>query len=123
MTVPPSGPADGHARPIAFPVMDPDAPKPDSPDLQQWTYEQLRRAAFDRAKERRDVGFFVSLMEHTSAMTKTVDEGGSLGEIGGTIAETVEAAQQLFGREGVGELEPMYRAVFIDYLRSHPAKA
>lgn len=96
----------------------PDTPAPSSP-YESWSYEQLRRAAFDRAKQRRDISFFIGLYEHTSAMAKTVDEGGSLGEIGGTLTEMWEGAQQLFGRDGVGELEPMYRAVFIDYLNQH----
>lgn len=112
------------AGPASLAVMtspDPSAvdPAAASQPFQTWPYEDLRRAAFDRAKQRRDIGFFVGLYEHTTAMSKTVDEGGSLGEIGGTLTEMWEGAQQLFGRDGVGELEPMYRAVFIDYLTKH----
>lgn len=88
-------------------------------DLADWSYDRLRRAAFDRAKERHDLAFFVHLYDHTAAMAKTVDEGGSLGEIGGTLTEMWEAGQQLFGKEGVGDLEPMFRAVFEDYLKEH----
>ena len=42
----------------------------------------------------------------------------SLGETGGSIIETVKAAREAFGDEP-GELEPMFRAVFVDYLRRH----
>lgn len=95
-------------------------PQSESPtDFDQWPYERLRHAAFERARQRLDVGFFAGLFEHTTAMAKTMDEGGSLGDIGGTLAELLEASQQVFGAEGVGEREPLFRAVFTDYLRQH----
>lgn len=87
-------------------------------DLDQWTYDQLRHAAFERARARLDLGFFTSLLEHTPAMEKTMTEGGSLGDIGGTISEMFEGAHQLFSEDG-GEREPMFRAVFTEYLREH----
>lgn len=94
-----------------------------TPDLpyEDWPYEELRDAAFDRARHHRDVGFFVDLMAHTPALAATADEGGSLGEIGGSFIETIEAARQAFSREGAGDLEPLFRAVFATYLRQHPA--
>lgn len=94
-----------------------------TPDLpyEEWPYEALRDAAFDRARHHRDVGFFVDLMAHTPALTATADEGGSLGEIGGSFIETIEAARQAFSREGAGDLEPLFRAVFATYLRKHPS--
>lgn len=90
-----------------------------STDFDQWPYEQLRRAAFERARQRLDLGFFAGLFEHTTALEKTMDEGGSLGDIGGSLAELFEAGQQVFGAEGVGEREPLFRAVFVNYLRQH----
>ncbi len=97
-----------------------DAATPDLP-YEDWPYEELRDAAFDRARHHRDVGFFVDLMAHTPALAATADEGGSLGEIGGSFIETIEAARQAFSREGAGDLEPLFRAVFATYLRQHPA--
>ncbi len=91
-------------------------------DYESWPYERLRDAAIDRARHRLDLGFLVDLMAHTPALTATADEGGSLGEIGGSVIEVAEAARQAFGSEGVGELEPMFRAVFADYLRRHPER-
>ncbi len=92
---------------------------PDQP-FEDWPYAELRDAAFDRARHRRDLSFFIDLMAHTPALTATADEGGSLGEISGSFMETIEAARQAF-REEPGELEPLFRAVFASYLRDHPA--
>ena len=92
------------------------------PDLpyEEWPYDELRDAAFDRARHRGDLTFFVNLMAHTPALTATADEGGSLGEISGSFMETIEAARQAFS-EAPGDLEPLFRAVFSTYLRAHPA--
>ena len=49
-----------------------------------------------------------------------VAEGRSLGEIGGSFIETIEAAKQVFSHSGVGDLEPLFVAVFSSYLRDHP---
>ncbi len=93
-----------------------------SPDVpyEDWSYEELRDAAFERARHHADVGFFVDLMRHTPAMAATADEGGSLGEISGSLMEVVEAAAEAFRKHASAELEPMFRAVFATYLREHP---
>ncbi len=95
---------------------------PQSPDVpyEDWAYEELRDTAFDRARHHADVGFFLDLMRHTPAMAATVDEGGSLGEISGSLMEVIEAAAEAFRKHASPELEPMFRAVFATYLRSHP---
>lgn len=92
------------------------------PDLEyeDWPYEDLRDAAFERARSRHDLQFFIDLFVHTPALTATADEGGSLGEIGGSFIETIEAAREAFGHARVGDLEPMFVAVFATYLREHP---
>jgi hypothetical protein len=99
----------------------PDEAGPPAAAYEDWPYERLRDAAFDRARDRRDLGFFIDLMAHTPALAATADEGGSLGEISGSLIETVEAARQAF-RNAPGELEPLFRAVFATYLREHPAR-
>jgi AcrR family transcriptional regulator len=86
---------------------------------EDWPFDQLRDAAFDRARHNRDLSFFVDLMAHTPALAATADEGGSLGEISGSLIETFEAAKQAFG-DDPGEMEPLFRAVFATYLREHP---
>ncbi len=92
------------------------------PDLEYeaWPYEDLRDAAFERARQRYDLQFFIDLMAHTPALTATADEGGSLGEIGGSLIETVEACREAFGHEVGDEVKPMFVAVFATYLREHP---
>lgn len=88
---------------------------------EDWPYETLRDTAFERARQYRDLRFFIELMDHTPAMAATADEGGSLGEISGSLIETFEAAKSAFSGDP-GELEPLFRAVFATYLREHPVK-
>ena len=92
------------------------------PDLayEDWPYDDLRDAAFDRARQRHDLQFFVDLMAHTPALTATADEGGSLGETAGSFLETIEACREAFSHTGVGDLGPLFVAVFSTYLREHP---
>jgi hypothetical protein len=98
--------------------MSDEATKPEGP-YEDWPYEELRDEAFERARQRRDVSFFLDLMAHTPALAATADEGGSLGEISGSFIESIEAAREAF-RDAPGELEPLFRAVFATYLREHP---
>lgn len=87
--------------------------------LEDLPYDELRDRAFAVAEERRDLGFFIDLFNHTPAMHNASDEGGSLGDISGSIVETVHAARQAFGEDSVGPLEPLFRARFATYIRDH----
>jgi hypothetical protein len=87
--------------------------------LEDLPYEDLRERAFTLAEDRHDIGFFFDLLNHTSALNATASEGGSLGEIGGSITEVVAATREVFGSDGVGELEPLFRARFATYIRDH----
>jgi hypothetical protein len=49
-------------------------------------------------------------------------EGGSLGEISGSIVESIEAAREAFSADSVGELEPLFVARFATYIREHTSK-
>ena len=91
----------------------------DSEVLEDLPYTELRDRAFDLAKERHDVGFFVDLMNHTPAAAAMATEGGSLGDISGSIVETIEAAREAFDADAVGDLQPLFVAVFATYLREH----
>ena len=62
--------------------------------LEDLPYDELRDRAFAIAEERRDVGFFIDLFNHTPAMHDASDEGGSLGDISGSLVETVRAARR-----------------------------
>ena len=48
-------------------------------------------------------------------------EGGSLGEIGGTIIELVRGARETFGEQQVGDMKPLFVANYATYLREHEA--
>ena len=87
--------------------------------LEDLPYAELRDRAFAVAEERRDIGFFLDLFNHTPAMHDAADEGGSLGDISGSLMETVRGARQAFGEESVGDLEPLFRARFATYIRAH----
>lgn len=87
--------------------------------LEDLPYDELRDRAFAIAEERHDYGFFVDLFTHTPAMHDASDEGGSLGDIGGSFVESVRAARQVFRGESVGDLEPLFRARFVTYIRQH----
>ncbi|MGV1035422.1 MAG: hypothetical protein ACOYD0_00155 [Candidatus Nanopelagicales bacterium] len=88
-------------------------------DYEDLPYEELRDKAFDLAEKRHDVGFFYDLFRHTPAMQATSDEGGSLGDISGTLVELVAAARESFGEDSVGDMQPLFVANFATYLREH----
>jgi len=82
-------------------------------------YDELRDKAFALAEKRHDLRFFYDLYRHTPAMTAMADEGGSLGEISGSLIEIVEGAREAFGEDSVGDLQPLFVARFATYLREH----
>lgn len=87
--------------------------------LEDLPYEELRHRAFKLAEKRRDMGFFLDLFNHTQSMQDVSDEGGSLGDISGSLIGVIEAAKEAFGHEQVGELEPLFVARFATYIRQH----
>ena len=87
--------------------------------LEDLPYDELRERAFSMAEHRLDIGFFVDLFSHTPAMENVSDEGGSLGDISGSLVESVRAARQVFSSDSVGDLEPLFRARFATYIREH----
>jgi hypothetical protein len=89
---------------------------PSVAELDALSTEELRHRAFDRAEHRRDVGFFWDLLRHLPPTEGMAAEDGSSGHITGGIAEAVQAARELLGGD-LGEVEPLVRARFIDYLR------
>jgi hypothetical protein len=90
-----------------------------SEDLADVPYDELKSRAIALAEKRRDIGFFYDLFRHMPAVNATADEGGSLGEMSGSILEMVDAAREMFGAGRVGDLEPLFRAVFEEYLTKH----
>ena len=78
--------------------------------------EELRRRAFERAEDAKDVGFFWDLVKHMRASQAIAAEDGSSGAITGSITEAVHLVRELLGKEPLGEDEPLLRARFLDYL-------
>lgn len=87
--------------------------------LQDLSYDEVKSRAIHLAEKRHDVGFFYDLFRHTPAMNAAQSEGGSLGDFTGSIIEMVSAAQEAFGSASVGDLEPLFRARFEEYLTEH----
>jgi hypothetical protein len=85
-------------------------------DLDALSTEELRQRAFDRAKDKHDVGFFWDLVKHLRASQSLAAEDGSAGGLTGSISEAVELVRELMGK-GLGDEEPLLRARFLDYLR------
>lgn len=94
-------------------------PSGDESPLEDLPYDVLREHAFRLAEARRDLGFFADVIRHLPSVNAMAAEGGSLGDIGATLADAVGAARELTGEEGVGELEPLFRARFATYIREH----
>jgi len=81
--------------------------------------EELRQRAFHIARERRDLEFFKGIIQHLphSIDAETLD--GSLGSVSATITDLVSIWREFTGH-GYGDMEPIARAAFIDYLTRHP---
>jgi hypothetical protein len=77
--------------------------------------DELRDRAFAVARERRDVAFFWSLLEHLPAQESGND--GALG-VQSTVDDAVTVWKEATDR-GYGDQEPLIRAAFIDYLLQH----
>jgi hypothetical protein len=89
---------------------------PSVEELDRLSTDELRQRAFERAENKRDVGFFWDLLRHLPPTENVAVEDASAGHITGGIAEAIEAVREMFGHD-LGEVEPLVRARFIDYLR------
>ena len=86
--------------------------------LDALTTEELRERAFAKARERRDLGFFWSVLRHLPDADEAASLDGAPHTVGPTIDEAVALWRELTGH-GYGEQEPLLRAAFIDYLQKH----
>ena len=78
--------------------------------------EELRRRAFDKARDAHDVGFFWDVVKHLRSAHSFAAEDGSGGGLTGSISDAVEIVRELMGKD-LGDDEPLLRAKFEDYLR------
>ena len=94
-------------------------------DLVNLPFEQLRDRAFHLAEERHDYGFFWDLIRHMPGSAVVAAEDGSPGEASGSILESIGTLRELFISRHLGEdlgtFEPLFRAKFVDYIRTHEA--
>jgi hypothetical protein len=84
-------------------------------ELDKLSTEELRERAFALARDRRDVGFFWSVVRHLPHADDAEELDGSLGSYGASVDDAVALWRELTGH-GYGEAEPLLRAAFIDYL-------
>ncbi|BEP14325.1 hypothetical protein acdb102_26360 [Acidothermaceae bacterium B102] len=87
-------------------------------ELDALTTEELRQQAFTLAEHKHDVGFFWDVIKHLPESGALASEDGSMGNITGSLIETIQAAHEMFRGhlDGLGAAEPLVRAKFIDYL-------
>lgn len=89
-------------------------------DLDSLSTEELRERAFALARERRDVGFFWSVLQHLPHSDDAENLDASLGAVGASVDDAVALWRELEGESlELGETEPLLRAAFIDYLLKH----
>lgn len=81
--------------------------------------EELRERAFARARQRRDVRFFWSVLRHLPHADDVEELDGSPNAVGPTIDEAVALWREFTGHGYDAESEPLLRAAFIDYLLTH----
>jgi hypothetical protein len=84
-------------------------------ELDALSTEELRKRAFARAVERRDIGFFWSVLRHLPHADDTEELDASLGAVGASMDDAIALWREFTGY-GYGDAEPLLRAAFIDYL-------
>lgn len=86
-------------------------------DLDALPTTELRDRAFAKAGQARDVRFYWDLVKHLPASAQLGSEDASTGEITGGFAELAQLGHEWTGSD-LGDMEPLVRARFIDYLRA-----
>ncbi|MFI0795395.1 hypothetical protein ACH4OY_22365 [Micromonospora rubida] len=84
-------------------------------ELDALSTEELRERAFALARERRDVGFFWSVLRHLPNADEAAVLDGAPNSVGPTVDEASALWRELTGH-GYEEAAPLLRAKFIDYL-------
>ncbi|MFC4337874.1 hypothetical protein [Salininema proteolyticum] len=84
-------------------------------ELDALSTPELQSKAFAVAREKGDWRFFVDLMRHTGAAKDTEDLTSDLAEVGNAVEELVGMWRQASAGTW-GDIEPLARAEFIDYL-------
>jgi hypothetical protein len=85
---------------------------------------ELKDRALTLARHRGDVGFLWELLEHLPQSAQFAGEDGATTGVVTTVNDVLAVVEEVFGRQmaNVGDLEPLLRARFIDYLLAHPGE-
>lgn len=89
-------------------------------ELEALSTEELRAKAFDVAEHRFDVGFFWDLLKHLPSSDNAAGED-AFTAAPAAISDLIQLFREFRG-EDLGDIEPMLRAKFVDYLVEHPPK-
>jgi hypothetical protein len=87
-------------------------------ELDQLTTEELRKRAFQLARDHHDVRFFWDLFRHLPHADEAERVDGSTGSFGASIEDAIGLWREFTGHD-YAEQEPVIRAAFIDYLLKH----
>lgn len=79
-------------------------------------FDELRRAAFDKARDKHDLGFFWDLVKHLRSSASFATEDGSMGGIGGSITDSIEIVRELMGKDLGDDERALLQAKFEHYL-------
>lgn len=83
--------------------------------------DELKERAVTMARERGDIGFLWELVKHLPQSGEFTQEDGATTGVVTTFNDVLAVVEQVFGHQmsNVGDLEPLFRARFVDYLSSH----
>jgi hypothetical protein len=90
-------------------------------ELEALPTEELRAKAFDVAEHRLDVAFFWDLLKHLPSSDNAAGED-AFTAAPAAISDLLQLFREFRG-EDLGEVEPLLRAKFVDYLTEHPPRS
>lgn len=99
-------------------IMTESSHRPSLDELDALSTEELRERAFALARRQRDIQFFWSILQRLPDADEAAMLDGAPNTLGPTIDEAVALWRQMTGHAYDGH-EPLLRAAFIEYLRSH----
>ena len=79
-------------------------------------FEELRQAAFEKARDKHDIGFFWDLVKHLRSSASFATDDGSMGGIGASITDAIEIVRELMGKDLGDDERALLQAKFESYL-------
>jgi hypothetical protein len=95
--------------------------RPTFDELDALETEELKDRALGVARQRGDAAFLWELLEHLPQSARFAGEDGATTGVVTTVNDVLAVVEEVFGRQmgNVGDLEPLLRARFVDYLLTH----